>query len=68
MAKNKSSATLTHRSAKSGRFVLGRTAFSKVSAVEGIVLSRDLHDDLHRLGSASPGKRRTVLADKYGKK
>jgi hypothetical protein len=68
MAKNKSSTTVTARSARSGRFVLGRSAFAKVSAVEGIVVSRDLRDDLRRLGSVSPAKRRTVLADKYGKK
>jgi hypothetical protein len=68
MAKNKSSSTLTQRSAKTGRFVLGRSAFTKVSAVEGIVVSRDLQEELRRLGSASPAKRRAVLADKYGKK
>lgn len=68
MAKHKSSATIKARSAKSGRFVLGREAFSKVSEVEGIVVSRGLKADLHRLGGVSPEKRRAVLSQKYGKK
>jgi hypothetical protein len=67
MAKSKTSRTVA-RSAKSGSFTLGRSAFTKVSEVEGIVLSRGLKDDLRRLGSASPEKRRTTLAHKYGKK
>lgn len=55
-------------SAKSGQFTLGRDAFTKVSEVEGIVVSRGLRDDLRRLGSVSPDKRRAALAQKYGKK
>ena len=68
MAKNKTSATTKVRSAKSGRFVLGRDAFTKVSSVEGIVVSRGLREDLRRLEGASHEKRRAALAHKYGKK
>jgi hypothetical protein len=68
MAKNRTIGTVKGRSAKSGQFTIGREAFTKVSRVEGIVLSRGLKDDLRRLGGASPEKRRTALAHKYGKK
>lgn len=48
-------------------FVLGRAAFAKVSAVEGIVASESLDDDLRQLAGASPDRRRQVLAGKYAK-
>lgn len=67
MAKNRTTGTTKARSAASGQFTIGREAFTKVSRVEGIVLSRGLKDDLRRLGSASPDKRRSTLAHKYGK-
>jgi hypothetical protein len=67
MAKSKSP-TGTSRSAKSRRFVLGSRAFGKVSAVEGIVVTRDLVAELRRLGNVTPAKRRAALAHKYGKK
>jgi hypothetical protein len=56
------------RSSASGQFVLGRDAFTKVSEVEGIVLSRRLDADLRRLEGVSREKRRGVLAERYGKK
>jgi hypothetical protein len=68
MAKNQSSRTIKARSAKSRRFTLGRSAFSKVSPVEGVVVSRGLKADLHRLSNVSPEKRRAALAQKYWKK
>lgn len=48
-------------------FVLGRSAFARIAAVEKIVLSRQLRDDLHRLRDASPEDRRAALAAKYGR-
>lgn len=48
--------------------MLGREAFAKVSKVEGVVVSRDLNDELHRLENAPHEKRRATLARKYGKK
>lgn len=66
--KSSPSSRAIKRDAKSGQFILGRDAFSKVSEVEGIVLSRGMKGDLKRLGTVSPEKRRSVLAQKYGKK
>ena len=74
MAKSKTSGKavptgrLVKRDSKSGRFVLGREAFGKVSEIEGIVVSRGLEADLRRLGSAAPERRRAELSEKYGKK
>jgi len=67
MAKNNASGNKA-RSAKSGQFTIGREAFAKVSRVEGIVVSRDLRDDLRRLDRVPHEKRRATLAHKYGKK
>jgi len=68
MASNKTSTRVVPRPSKGGRFVLGRTAFGKVSAVEGIVVSDDLAQDLRKLASTTPAKRRAALSQKYGKK
>jgi hypothetical protein len=62
------SGTWVKRDSKSGQFVIGRAAFGKVSEVEGIVVSRNLKADLRRLESSPHEKRRSVLAQKYGKK
>ena len=69
VSKSKKSATasaLTQKSA-TGRFVLGRQAFARISAVEGVVLSKSMTADLRRLEDASPAERRLVLSGKYGK-
>ena len=49
-------------------FVLGRAAFKKVSAVEGIEVSRLLAADLRKLEKDTPATRRRVLSSKYGKR
>ena len=57
------------RRAADGRFVLGRGAFQKISAVEGIRFSTGLKKtlrELDRQGMTGPERRR-VLAGKYGK-
>ncbi|MEE7458325.1 hypothetical protein MPAR168_13450 [Methylorubrum populi] len=48
-------------------FTLGRLAFEKISAVEGIRLSRDMKRDLRRSAeAATPDAARQLLAEKYG--
>jgi hypothetical protein len=51
-------------------YVLGRQNFAKISAVEGIRLSRDQNEDFGDFDrKALPSKgRRAVLAAKYGAK
>jgi hypothetical protein len=68
MPSNKTATRSAARSPKSGRFILGRAAFRKVSAVEGIVVPDDLAQDLQRLSKSAPAKRRSALSEKYGKK
>ena len=53
---------------RAGGFVLGRKAFSSISAAEGVHLSKDMKADFRRLESASPADRRAALSVKYGKK
>ena len=48
-------------------FVLGRRAFAKVSAVEGIHASDDLETELLKLEDVEFDARRDVLAEKYGR-
>jgi hypothetical protein len=57
------------RSAKSGRFILGREGFGKISAVEGLRMSKTMRDDFRTLDKqgASARVRRDTLAGKYGK-
>lgn len=58
------------RSAKTGEFTVGVKASAKISKVEGMTLSKDMQTtfrDFERKGM-SAAARRTVLADKYGKK
>ena len=50
------------------RFTLGRLAFEKISAVEGIRLSRAMKRDLRRSAeAATPETARRMLAEKYGR-
>ena len=49
-------------------FVLGRAAFKKISAVEGIFVSKRLAVDLDELSEATGTRRRAVLAAKYGRR
>jgi hypothetical protein len=50
------------------QFTLGRSAFGKISEIEGIVLSRGMKADLRWLDGVSSEKRRAMLAQKYGKR
>ena len=70
MKKNHRSVRVTsskHLATRPG-FVLGRQAFARVSAVEGISVSGALEDDLKRLQDATPERRRAALTEKYGKR
>lgn len=51
-------------------YVLGRQNFAKISAVEGIQLSRDQSEDFGDFDrkALSSKVRRAILADKYGAK
>ncbi len=57
----------SRRSGSSGPFVLGRSAFARVAAVERIAPSARLEADLEALDGATPEHRRAVLTAKYGK-
>ena len=48
-------------------FVLGRRAFAKVSAVEGIEVPDHLETALNELTNAGDSERRDALAGRYGK-
>jgi hypothetical protein len=56
------------RDAGTGQFVIGRTAFSRISAVEGIRMPREMKADFDALdASGAPAdQRRAVLVGKYG--
>jgi hypothetical protein len=56
------------RDARTGKFTLGRSAFTSISSVEGITPSRAMIRDLDRTERLSPARRRSELTDKYGKK
>jgi hypothetical protein len=64
-----SSNKVTRRNARTGCFVLGRESFSKISAVEGLVMSRSMRGEFQALDrqNASAPKRRKTLSGKYGK-
>jgi hypothetical protein len=51
------------------KFTLGRQAFAKISAVEGIELTRDMRADFKSFDDKklTPAQRRAALARKYGK-
>lgn len=48
--------------------MLGRSAFAKISAVEGLRASRQMKSDFKKLDAenATPEQRRKYLASKYG--
>ncbi|HEY4944410.1 MAG TPA: hypothetical protein VII56_23480 [Rhizomicrobium sp.] len=55
--------------AKSGRFIIGRAAFGKISAVEGLHMPKAMQADFVTLDKqgASARVRRDTLSGKYGK-
>ncbi len=55
---------------KTGRFVVGRRAFAKISAVEGIHMPREMEADFAAfdLEKKPASQRRSILVDKYGVK
>lgn len=55
---------------KTGRFLVGRGAFAKISAVEGIRMPRGMRADFEEFDASDmpAERRRAVLADKYGKR
>jgi hypothetical protein len=50
-------------------YALGQEAFARISAVEGIVVTKEMHRDFKRLDrqGLSAAERRQWLAGKYGK-
>jgi hypothetical protein len=62
--------SLVSRDNKTGRFVLGRESFVKISAVEGIKMSRSMRGEFERLDKekALPPARRKALSAKYSSK
>lgn len=64
---SKSKQPVADRTARSGTFVLGRRAFAKVSAVEGIRVSKALESQLRELESTDDSRRRDALVEMYGK-
>jgi hypothetical protein len=54
---------------KPSRFVLGRTAYASISAVEGLVLTRDMQAEFTNFDSAGidAQTRRRELAKRYGR-
>ena len=49
-------------------FALGRSAFKKISAVDGIAISCALDTDLQNLAHAASDQRRAILTAKYGRR
>lgn len=51
------------------RFILGRESFSKISAVEGLVMPKSMRGEFQALDrqKASARRRRETLSGKYGK-
>ena len=58
------------KSGSSGSFTLGRGKFGKISAVEGIHMSRDMKRTFGEFDSKklSPEQRRDALTGKFGSK
>jgi hypothetical protein len=50
-------------------YTIGRAGFAKISAVEGIHLTKTMNDDLSEFEreDLSPEERRRIIAEKYGK-
>ena len=65
---NRRLAKAIKRNAFPKQFVLGRKAFARISAVEGIFPSKSLSADLKRLEHVPASERRQALTAKYGKK
>jgi hypothetical protein len=61
--------TLVRTPKKAKRYTLGRAAFAKISAVEGITLAPEMAEDFRAFDreSLSAEARRRVLVRKYGK-
>jgi len=57
------------RSAQTGRFTIGQERFAKISAVEGIVLTRPMHARMKEFDSKgiSAEERRTAIIRAYRK-
>jgi hypothetical protein len=57
------------RDARTGRFVLGRESFGKISTVEGLMMPKSMRGEFRALDrqNASARKRRETLAAKYEK-
>lgn len=52
------------RSAKTGRFIIGHERFAKISAVEGIVLTKQMRSrqtEFDRQGVSAEERRRTII-------
>lgn len=49
------------RDSKTGRFIIGRKAFARVSAVEGITVPKTIARELERLDKASDAERRRTI-------
>jgi hypothetical protein len=58
------------RSSKTGRFVVGRKASTRISKIEGLVVTSDMKRTFRSFDEEglSPEARRSALVDKYGKK
>jgi hypothetical protein len=67
--KAKKKTTKRARSAATGRFVIGREAFDRISAVEDMNLNPEMKRTFQKLDKQklSPEQRRKVLAGKYGR-
>lgn len=59
--------TSSKKSTKAGNFVIGRARFSKISAVEGVVLTADMKARKSRLDrtGASAAERREAIIKAY---
>jgi hypothetical protein len=55
-------------SVKAGRLTIGLAGFEKVSAIEGLHLTRDMKRTFSRLEreGASPAQRRAAIVKRYG--
>lgn len=62
------SRTQNKRDISTGSYVIGHSAFAKISAVEGISPSKRLAADLHALKEVTSEERRLVLSGKYSKR
>jgi len=63
------SKTLTKNRTHTGDFTLGRLAFARISAVEGIRLTPEMENDLREFDKKglSGSERRKIILEKYAK-